>query len=155
MRRPLLPAGAVGLVLGFAIAPVPAGAGIDTTPSIPTQGETVRVVFTDAEGAPVAGALVRAVYRPQSEVERTEEIGTTDAAGLVSWTPTGAGIVNLEAVPAADRTAVSRSIPVRFRGIPLTGLVILLLAGLILYGSVFRGFRSLTAAPPPALPPDT
>jgi hypothetical protein len=143
------------LALALGLGAAPAGAGIDTTPSVPTQGESVRLTVTDAEGMTVAGALVRAVYRPQSEVERAEEIGTTDDGGRVSWTPTGAGIVNLEAVLPSDRESLSRNISVRFRGIPTTGLFILAFAGLILYGSVVRGFWSLTRTPPPSLPPDT
>jgi len=143
---------AVLLLLGV-LGPASARAGIDTTPAVPTEGESTRIAVTDADGAPVEGAVVQAVYRPQSEVEHVEEVGVTTEAGTLSWTPSGAGVVTLEAVLPAEEGTVSKSIPVRFRGVPWTGLLTLVLAGLILYGSVFRGFRTLNSPPP--LPPDT
>lgn len=132
-----------------------AGAGIDTTPSVPTAGASTLIFLTDDEGAPVEGAEIRAVYRPQSEVEQTEIVGTTGTEGSVAWVPGQSGVVDLEAVLPADGSTLSRSISVRFRGVPLTGLLILVFAGLILYGTVIRGFRILTSTEPPPLPPDT
>jgi len=142
------------ILLVGVLCPASTRAGIDTTPAVPTEGETTRIAVTDADGAPVEGAVVQAVYRPQSEVEHVEEVGVTTESGTLSWTPSGAGVVTLEAVLPAEEGTVSKSIPVRFRGVPLTGLLTLVLAGLILYGSVFRGFRTLDSPPPP-LPPDT
>jgi len=145
--RAVLPA---GLLLAL-----PAWAGIDTTPAVPTDGQTTTVTVSDAEGNPVAGMKVVAIYRPGSEVSQTEDLGTTGEEGTMTWTPTGAGVVTLKTVPGDTMTAAStRNLSVRFDGIPVPGLVILLAAGAILYGGVIRGFRSLRTLPP-KLPPDT
>jgi hypothetical protein len=138
----------VGLLLAL-----PVRAGIDTTPAVPTKGEPSLITVTDADGNPVTGAPVDAVYGPGSEVSRNETVGTTDARGTVTWIPTGAGIVSIQAA-AADSTAISANLSVRFDGLPIPGLLIFILAGVILFSGIIRGFRSLGDAPP-ALPPDT
>jgi len=140
-----------------------AWAGIDTTPGVPTEGESVIITVTDDAGNPVTGAPVKAVYGPGSEVSRNEVVGTTDENGTVTWTPTGAGIVAVETTvadstmadsTAADSTVISANLAVRFDGLPIPGLLIFLLAGIILFSGIIRGFRSLSD-PPPILPPDT
>ena len=130
-----------------------AWAGIDTTPEVPTEGASVTITVTDGDGNPVAGAGVEAVYSPGSKVSRTEDVGTTDVNGIVSWTPTGAGIVAVQ-TETSDGTALTSNLSVRFDGLPLPGLIIFLLAGIILFSGIIRGFRSLDE-PPPSLPPDT
>ena len=145
---------ATALMAGFALLLAPmAWGGIDTTPLVPTEGESVIITVTDGDGTPVAGAPVEAVYGPGSEVSRSEPVGTTDENGTVLWTPTGAGIVSVETI-AADSTAITANLSVRFDGLPIPGLLIFLLAGIILFSGIIRGFRSLSE-PPPALPPDT
>lgn len=130
-----------------------AWAGIDTTPAVPTEGEPVVITVTDADGNAITGAPVEAVYRPGSEVSRNETVGTTDEKGTVTWTPTGAGIVSVQST-AADSTTITANLSVRFDGLPIPGLLIFVLAGIILFSGIIRGFRSLGEAPP-ALPPDT
>jgi hypothetical protein len=113
---------------------------------------------TRADGTPADGDTVTAVYRPSSEVSRTERIGVVGIDGRLSWTPLEAGVVTLSAVPpagAGDGAAVqTRNLSVPFAKTPLSGLVILVFAGLILYGGVVRGFMKLNEIPP-QLPPDT
>ena len=96
------------------------------------------------------------MYRPGSEVSHEERVGTADAQGRVAWTPTDAGLVSLRAeIPTAgDPEVVTTNLSARYAGVPLAGLLILVVAGTILYGGVIRGFRSLGQAPP-ILPPDT
>lgn len=94
-----------------------------------------------------------ATYRPGSQVSRTEELGTTNGAGQLVWTPTDAGIVTLAAT-AQDGTTLSSNLSVYFSGVPGMGLLIMIGAGALLYGGVIRGFRSM-GTPPPAFPPDT
>ena len=126
------------------------------SPADPVEGRPVTVTLTEGD-LPLAGASVRAVYQPGSEVARTEEIGLTSAGGTVAWTPVRAGVVRLQAeVTTPDTTfAVSRNLSVRFHGVPWMGLLVMAAAGLVLYGGVVRGFRLLAEAPPPTLPPDT
>jgi len=150
-RAALAPIAPVLVALGLAAGP--ARAGIDTTPVFPTEGQQATISVTADDGAPVAGAAVEAVYRPGSKVSRSETLGTTGPDGRLTWTPDGAGIVSLQ-TSGEGQPALSTNLSVRFRGVPLSGLVILLGAGVILYGGVIWGFR-LLATLPTQLPPDT
>lgn len=130
-------------------------ATIAWSPADPVEGQPATVTLTEGD-LPLAGASVRAVYQPGSEVARTEEIGLTDDAGTLAWTPVRAGVVRLQAeVTTPDTTfVVSRNLSVRFHRVPWMGLLVMAAAGLVLYGGVVRGFR-LLGAPPAHLPPDT
>jgi len=146
--------GAALFVLAALIVAGPARAGIEVSPDFPTQGQPAAVTVTDADVNAMRGVSVQAVYRPGSEVSHTEDVGKTADDGTIAWTPSGAGVVTLQTVPQADEAAITHTLSVRFDGVPISGLLILLGAGVILYGGVIRGVRSLLALPP-ILPPDT
>lgn len=134
-------------------AAAPAGAGIEADPALPTEGEAATVIVTDTGGKPVRGVEITALYRPGSRVERSENLGLTGTDGSLTWSPSSAGLVTLS-TSGDGAPALSRDLSVKYRGLPLPGLIILILAGTILYGGVIRGFRMLKS-PPPILPPDT
>jgi len=144
-----------GLAAGLLLAGGPARGGLATDPP-PVQGsETVVTVTNDVTDAPLSRADLVARYRPGSEVSHDDTVGVTDAGGRIVWVPSDAGIVTLTATPPGDDPApISRNLSVRYRGVPLPGLLILLAAGVILFGGVIRGFRSLSGPRPPR-PPDT
>jgi hypothetical protein len=127
-------------------------AGFTTEPTHPTQGMATRIFLTDADGAPLGGVPVVVRYRPGSRVESADTLGTTDPAGALEWMPRDAGLVTL-ATAGEDGPSISSNLSVRYKGVPLPGLVIMILAGLILYGGVIRGFRAMKEPIP--LPPDT
>jgi len=150
------------VALAFLLLAVPAEAAlasrtIEVSGSL-RAGEPASVRVLDDDGTPLGGAEVTAVYRPASKVSREITIGTTSDSGSLAWTPVEAGIVTLTAAPAATGgetpSPVSRNLSVLYPGIPWQGLVVLLVAGFILYGGVVRGFMTLNN-PPPRLPPDT
>lgn len=142
-------AGALACLLVLAPS---AHAGFTTEPAHPTQGMATRIFLTDADGAPLGGVPVVARYRPGSRVESADTLGATDPAGALEWTPRDAGLVTL-ATAGGDGPSISSNLSVRYRGVPLPGLIIMILAGVILYGGVIRGFRALKEPVP--LPPDT
>ncbi|MBD3236294.1 MAG: hypothetical protein GF330_06310 [Candidatus Eisenbacteria bacterium] len=100
--------------------------------SFPQEGRPCRILLTTGE-APLAGAWVTALVRPNSEVSRLDTLGRTDAAGTVHWTPTDAGLATLTA-SRADSALCELTVAVRFPGVPALGLVMLLVAGLLLFG---------------------
>lgn len=125
--------------------------------AFPTQGRPVHVTVRSADGVAAVGDTLTAVYRPSSEVSRTETIGVVGPDGRVAWTPLEAGVVTLTSMPpagAAGRTPETLNLSVPFASTPLPGLAVLLIAGIILYGGVIRGFMKL-GQPPAHLPPDT
>jgi len=146
------------LVLCGLLLAARAQADVSAAQDFPKQGTATTVTVTDADGAPLPGAQVTAVYRPGSNVAHTEMLGTTGADGTVAWTPDDAGLVALQATPAATPEApepamMTTNLSVIYRGVPLPGLLVLLVAGITLYGGVIWGFAKLSG--PPALPPDT
>lgn len=104
----------------------------------PTVGAKATITVTGVDGLPVDGAVVHVVYLPNSKVERQVEVGTTGADGRLEWAPEAAGVVRLVAGEAGSVTAA-----VRFDGVPASGLLVLVLAGALLFGGVAFAFRRL------------
>jgi hypothetical protein len=97
----------------------------------------------------VAGAAVAATYRPNSEVLREAEVGVTDASGSLIWVPEDAGMAELRA--EAPQGAATQAISVRFQGVQIQGLIVLVIAGLILFGgNIIFVSRTLRARAGPA-----
>lgn len=131
MRRILLP-----ILTALTLAPAAAIAvELSVDPVYPVRGKDALIAVIH-EGQPVSGATVRVTYRPNSEVLREAEVGVTDASGHLTWSPDDAGMAEL-AVETPEGSA-SRSVSVRFPGPPIQGILVLLMAGLILFGGNIR-----------------
>ena len=133
----------VALLTVFAsvdVRPFPV-AGQETT--IRLEGTTDRLRFT---------------YQPESPVAEVIEVPTHGQL-LFRWKPKKAGIVMVEAYHGDTAAGVAK-VSVKFDGIPITGLVICLLAGTILFGGAYLFLRALLVGDTPsvhdvAMRPDT
>lgn len=112
------------------------------TPAL-VLGRGVDLAVSGKKGR-LAGIEVKAVYYPKSEVAQVRTIGRTNVAGVVRWKPEFAGLVQLVAgqKKAAKKTLVS----VRYTGLPISGLVVFLVASLILIGGLVFGASRVFAA---------
>ena len=142
MRHPALLA---ALALALA-APAAAQSVVSVEPAAPVVGEPVRVTFSE----PVDSVTV--VYRPGA-ISAVTETFTPDAAAF-EFTPDRAGVVSVTSGDAAQ------SLSVRFRTAPLSGLVVMVLAGLVLFGGAAVSMRALLSdghriEVDPAMRPDT
>lgn len=141
------------LALGSS-APAPARAGeitldvernFDAPPKVrfPLRGELLSLTVTE-EGIAQPGVVVEVLYRPNTQTSRTETLAPTDARGTTSWTPSDPGLVTLTAsreLPGGEvKTVASRNVAVRFGGFPPSGIAIMLIAGLMLFGGALFGF---------------
>lgn len=129
------------LALAAALVAVPgASAQITASPERLVVGQPTTLSF----GAPADTVVV--TYRPGS---RTSSVDTLAAAGAstVSWTPRAAGLVQVGA--AGTRTTLS----VRFARTPLSGLFVMLGAGLVLFGGAAFALRLLMREDEPAPDP--
>ncbi|WP_420454499.1 hypothetical protein [Rubrivirga sp.] len=126
--RPLLLA--AFLAAPFLAAPLAAQDVVSITPDQPTRGETVTVTFD----APADSVTV--TYRPGAITATTETF--TPGSTTFEFEPSRAGVVS---VAAAGGTG--RSLSVRFRGAPLSGIVVMVLAGLVLFGGATLALRAL------------
>lgn len=132
--------------LAFALV-IGATSGLDAAPSISVeppyplrqQHSTIRV---EREGVPVEGMVVEALYRPNSQTSFSERLDPTDANGTTSWTPRDAGIVTLSAKDASGADT-SAHVAVRYGTFPLPGVIVMIVAGLLLFGGASLGFVML------------
>lgn len=160
--RPALPACLLLCLLAAAAAR--ADVTLSSDDERPLRDSVVRL-HVDADGEPAPGYVVRAVYRPNSQTAHTEMLTPADATGTVLWTPQDAGPVTLTAWPPGvepgangAEAAASLTVAVRFGGFPASGMVIMILAGLLLFGGAAAAFVMLLKGPshlPAEEPPST
>ena len=124
----------------------------------PLAGQATTIGVYDTE-TPVVGAVVVVTYRPNSQTVSKEVLPPTNAQGEVSWTPNDSGIVTLTAHERSEDGKVlgSLSASVRFGTFPGAGLVVMFIAGVLLFGGALLGMVMLLRegqAPAPD-PPST
>jgi hypothetical protein len=92
-------------------------------------------------------------YRPNSSIT-SREILPTNGLQTVEWVPQKAGVAAL-----STPTGGAQNVSVRFQQAPVSGIIVLLLAGLILFGGIIFAFIKLFRNNPedldPAVRPDT
>ena len=130
------------LLLALALA-AGADAQITTSPDVIVRGQPVAVTFAQ----PTDSLLV--TYRPNSGIAFEEVVPASGATA--TWTPSRAGVVAL-----ATPGGASQNVSVRFDRTPLSGLIILILAGIVLFGGAAYAMRALLSEDAsPDLPLDT
>ena len=103
----------------FTVEPLPMTQGAEP-PATPFQGRPVRITLDQPT------ASVKVVWRPNSAIPDTVAL---DPAGTsFEWTPTRAGVASI-VTPEG-----SQNVSVRYSGYPASGILILILAGTILFG---------------------
>jgi len=112
----------------------------------PVAGTPCEVLVQDDANLPRPGATVSVTYRPGSSVERPSRVGTTDDSGRVVWTPELAGIATVTASWAGGSTRANVS--VQFSHPPLSGLLIMVFAGIVLVGGSAVRIRRVLRSPP-------
>lgn len=126
-----------GLITLALMATAPLLGSIDLSNDLPVAGESVRITTSE----PVDS--LRIVFRPNSSLSRTVWIVNDPAGTAFEWTPPDPGLVQLSYLPESGGVAVTRNVSVRFQGLSVTGLIVMFLAGTILFGSVAIAFRTL------------
>lgn len=132
--------GAVALFFGL----VPAALGaqsIELGIEYPVRGEAVALEIRGEDSAPLAGGRVEVTYRPNSQTAEVESL-VADESGRVTWIPKDAGIVRLDASTAETPGSVvaTRRVAVRFRHVPASGIVVMVVAGTLLFGGAALAF---------------
>jgi hypothetical protein len=113
------------------LCPFLADAQIQLSNEKPVAGEAVTISLDQPE------TQVVIAYRPNSSVVRRDTLRSDGPTSEFSWTPQKAGVV------ALSTSSASRNVSVRFEGFSYPGLVVMLLAGGILFGGVIFAFRVL------------
>ena len=139
----LAPAGGVEIHLP------PAAEGGEAGEHVPIFGEEVPLRVT-LDGEPAAEALVTATYRPGSNVERSKELGRTRSDGTIEWVADFPGLAQLDAVvktgeiEGVEQTRKgTKTVSIRFRRTPWSGVIVLLVAGGFLFGGAILAFLKM------------
>ncbi|MDX1667741.1 MAG: hypothetical protein R3350_10940 [Saprospiraceae bacterium] len=97
----------------------------------PVAGEEVYLEL------PKPDSQVVLVYRPNSSLASTDTLVADSLRVRFAWRPTEAGVYTIRA------GGQSRNVSVRFSGLSTSGILVMLIAGGILFGGVIFAFRIL------------
>ena len=137
--KPMRVAVALAFVLTLA-AGAYAGWSIELAKDFPVRGEPVELFVTPPDGEACSSAQVSVTYRPNSKTEKEVVIGSPQAACELTWIPEDPGIVRIT-VKVNGKTEAEKRASVRFAKTPASGIVILIFAGLVLYGGIAYSFK--------------
>lgn len=127
------------IFFGLIMASPSALASIEVSKDSPTVGERITLTFS----APVDTLTV--TYRPNSSVSKTETLVNNPPATSMEWSSKEPGLVALAYLDKSGESPqrISRSLSIRFDGLSGSGIVVMLLAGVILFGGATTAFRTM------------
>jgi len=105
---------------------------LTTEPEFPIRGQAATTRLNGVADPTQWQAAF--TYRPNSKTSQTTESLAFDATGTLHWKPTDSGIVQINVKGPVEGDKASMNVAVRFPSPPAKGIVILLLAGFILFG---------------------
>ena len=112
------------------------GQEISCQETAPTRGQSILIRLTGAEDP--SQWQVAMTYRPNSAISETTAPMKFDDAGEARLKPAISGIVQITAegpyVKDQKPPTASLNVPVRYPSPPISGIIILLVAGVILFG---------------------
>lgn len=86
---------------------------------------------------------LRITFRPNSSMVKTEVLVNNPPAAVFEWTPRDPGLVQLGYTDPESGAVVRRNVSVFFDGLSVSGLVVMISAGLILFGGAGLAFHTL------------
>jgi len=111
-----------------------------TVPDFPTRGEPTKILIHPKEGEDCQQAQLFVTRRPNSKTEKVKNLGTPSATCTIDWIPEDVGITKL-AIKVGNEKVVEKNVSVRFEKNPASGSIILIVAGIILYGGIVYAFK--------------
>ena len=142
----------IALVLAGSVTGPAVAAGISIDDEFPVVGESMVVSVSDLDGA--ENHTLRVVYSPNSETQTDEEIGRFSSDGTVAWTPGRFGIATLTVTDENGETAAAENVAVLPAETPAGGVLVMIFAGILLFGGAATSLRSVLASGvPDQLPP--
>jgi len=134
----------LGLVL-VALAGVPAAAAdLAVDDDFPVVGKPISVSISDADG--FENLELRVVYAPNSETQSIEEIGRFSPEGTVVWNPRRFGIATLSVRTADGEKIASENVAILFAETPAAGVLVMIFAGILLFGGAGISLRSVLSS---------
>lgn len=142
------------LVVAFSVASAPA-AELDLDQEFPVVGQIMTVTVSGSGGAEDLDLWV--VYSPNSETSTEEKIGGVPVLGEVPWTPARSGIATVSVRDASGQILAAENVAILFESTPSSGVMVMIFAGILLFGGAGFSMRSVLASgvPEHAPPIDT
>jgi hypothetical protein len=135
----------------FASGPVMAGE-ILVEGSFPIVGEPM--VLSVSGIAKPENHTLRVVYAPNSETQTAEESGRLSTDGTIAWNPARFGIATLTVTDDAGSTVATENVAILPAETPAGGVLVMIFAGVLLFGGAGWSLRSVLASGvPEQLPP--
>ena len=86
------------------------------------------------------------VYSPNSETSTEEEIGRVPPGGGVLWTPSRSGIATVSLRDGSGTILVAENVAILFDRTPSSGVLVMIFAGILLFGGAGFSLRSVLKA---------
>ena len=94
------------------------------------------------------------IYSPNSETQTEEEIGRFSSVGSMTWNPTRSGIATLSVRDDQGGVVATENVAILFAKTPGSGVLVMLFAGVLLFGGAAFSLRSvLRSGVPQHVPP--
>lgn len=110
---------------------------VELSEPMPIKGEPVTITLPQ----PRQRLMVR--YRPNSSLASVDTLYSEIPTERFQWEARQAGIARIFTEDASGQILESRNVSVRFRGVSTGGLIVMILAGCVLFGGVIFSFRIL------------
>lgn len=131
------------LIASLFAYPTLADITIEIAETYPLMGSQVEISVLE-DGDPLPGTSLSAEYRPNSRTAVIESVGVTDESGVIDWTPSDAGLVRINALSDDSEVPIATiAVSVRYVGFPLSGILTMVIAGIILFGGAGLGMSIL------------
>ena len=125
------------IILGIALAGLAwgpaAAADLSIDDDFPIVGKGQAVTVSGVDG--VDDLMLWVVYSPNSETQTKKEIGRFTSAGTITWIPTRFGIATLSARNGEGESIATENVAILFAKTPVAGLLVMIFAGILLFGS--------------------
>jgi hypothetical protein len=138
------------VLIGFAGIPA-AASELSVAGDFPIVGEPVTVSVSGT--GPSDALVLRVVYAPNSETQTVEETGRFSKDGTVDWNPQRFGIATLAVVDGAGATVATENVAILPAAAPPGGVLVMLFAGILLFGGAGVSMRLVLASGVPDQPP--
>ena len=143
---------ALCLVMSGGAAPA---ADLTLDDEFPVVGRDQVVSISGVEGREDLNLWV--IYSPNSATQTEVEIGRFSTGGTIAWNPERFGIATLSARDSEGRSIARENVAVLFERTPVAGMMVMIFAGLLLFGGAGFSLRSVlrSGVPEHGLPIDT
>lgn len=118
-----------------------AGAELKCGEEFPKVGEVQSVTLSGVERPELLDLWV--AYSPNSETEIVTEVGRLTSEGEVAWTPAKFGIATLSVRDGAGVTVASANVAIVYSKTPISGVLVMLFAGSLLFGGAVFSLSSV------------